>query len=434
VIAILGVGRETRELLGVLDRDEPGAEVLVLDERPLSPGELPPTPRLEVDVRGGVDLDREDALPREVDEVYRSPGISPYRPALRRAIERGVPTTTPTGRWARGRDGSDVIALTGTKGKSTTAALTAHLLRAAGRRAELVGNIGRSALSAGPAADADDVVLELSSYQLADMNARFGLAGITTLLRDHVPWHGTVERYHRDKLRLLELSDRSVVDPQVAAHPAATAATARSGVVTTAAHDGLRAALFEAGLVGEHLVRDAALALALVDARLGRPAGVSDLVASLHDFTPLPHRLAPVRVVDGVTFVDDSISTVPESAVAAVRTYLALGPVTVLLGGDDRGQDLAPLVQLLRDDGVRAVLLPPLGERLHTELAPVAGDRVRRADDLAAAVTLAAEVTPRGGAVVLSPAAPSFTSYRDFVARGEHFVALVRALVRGSPV
>jgi UDP-N-acetylmuramoyl-L-alanine---L-glutamate ligase len=432
VIVVIGLGRETRQLLPVLAREHPDTEVVVLDERDVADEERPQVAGLRLTVVGGVDLDDPGAVPDAADAVYRSPGVSPYRAALAGAVARDVPVTTPTGWWAARRDGADVVAITGTKGKSTTSALTAHLLRWAGRDVALLGNIGRSALDAdAPASEVDDTVLELSSYQLADLDAPIGLAGITTLLRDHVPWHGSLARYHADKLRLLRLAGRTIVTAQVAAHPAVRELPAPGhvdAVTCPSLRDEVRTALAAAGLVGEHLVHDAELALALFDARLEAPGGVADLVPGLRAFEPLPHRLTPVRERDGVLWVDDSISTVPESAVAAVSAHRTRGPVTVLLGGDDRGQDLAPLAALLRDPDVRAVVLPPLGDRLAATLRPVAADRVDVADDLAGAVERAAEVTPAGGAVVLSPAAPSFSSYRDFVARGDHFVALVQAL------
>lgn len=459
MIVVVGLGRETRELLGVLDRMRAGAAVLLLDERHPGADELPACPNLVLEVRGGVDLDVVGVVPVEASVVYRSPGVSPYRAAVAHVVGRGIPVTTPTGYWAAGRDNGDVVAITGTKGKSTTAALTAHLLAAAGRSVSLRGNIGRSALAAEDAEPAaQDIVLELSSYQLADLDAPLGLGAITTMLRDHVPWHGSVERYHADKIRLLALAERTVVTPNVASFlhgpggPLAAGPSSRGGgpaggagggpgagvdelrvemidaVAASPMRGAVREQLARAGLLGEHLVDDAELALALVDMRLERPGGVGDLVEALADFRPLPHRLTPVGDHAGLRFVDDSISTVPESAVAAVRAYRPRGPVTVLLGGDDRGQELAPLVELFRDPDVRAVLLPPLADRLHAALSPVAGARIQSATDLADAIDRAVAGTPPGGSVILSPAAPSFSSYRDFIARGEHFAALVARL------
>jgi UDP-N-acetylmuramoyl-L-alanine---L-glutamate ligase len=448
VIVVIGLGRETRELLGVLDRTQAGAEVLLLDERHPETDELPACPNLSLRVRGGADLDVVGTVPTEATAVYRSPGVSPYRAAVAHVVANRVPVTTPTGYWAARRDNHDVIAITGTKGKSTTAALTAHLLDAAGRTVSLRGNIGRSVLAADDAEPAaQDIVLELSSYQLADLDAELGLGAITTLLRDHLPWHGSLERYHADKLRLLALARRTVVTPAVAAFlhgPGGMLSTALDGhavdglsvdlvdaVAASPMRDAVRAALGRAGLIGEHLVEDAELALAAVDTRLERPGGIGDLIDALAEFRPLPHRLTPVGDHAGIRFVDDSISTVPESAVAAVRAYRPRGPVTVLLGGDDRGQDLTPLIELFRDPDVRAVLLPPLAERLHAALSPVAGARIQLATDLADAIERAVAGTPPGGSVVLSPAAPSFSSYRDFVARGEHFASLVEQLELG---
>lgn len=428
MIVVLGLGRETRQLLDVLARQQPGAEVLVLDEGVTNPPGAPQDLDLQLTVRGGVDFEQSATIPPAALAVYRSPGVSPYRPALLAARRRGVPVTTPTGWWAARRDGRDTIAITGTKGKSTTAALTAHLLRAHGRAVALVGNIGRGALDV-DTDPVDDVVLELSSYQLVDFDAPVALGGITTLLRDHVPWHGTVARYHGDKLRLLDLAQRTIVTPRVADHRALTGVLPPASVTASALRDHIRAALAVAGLVGDHLVEDAELALALVDARLALPGGVMGLIGALSNFRSLPHRLTAVAEHGGVRFVDDSISTVPESAVAAVRAYRGRGPVTVLLGGDDRGQDLDPLVALLADKHVRAVVMPPLGRRLLDAFAPVAPGRVHEAADLAAAVEIAIAITPPGASIILSPAAPSFTSYRDFIARGEHFVSLVTALV-----
>lgn len=420
MIVVIGLGRETRGLLHVFDRQRPGIEVAVIDEGPApEPALFSDLETITPTVTGNIDLDRPDAL-KHATEIFRSPGVSPYRPALAAAVARGVPMTTPTGWWATNRDGAGTIALTGTKGKSTTSALVAHLLEAAGRNVALVGNIGVAAMEA--PADAQDTVLELSSYQLADMEASFALAGVTTLLQDHVPWHGSLEVYHRDKLRLVAMAKTTIVTRQVAA----ATATDIAAVTTTLFRGRIAAALATAGLVGDHLVDDAELALALVDARLGQPASVDALIETLATFAPLPHRLTPVAQIDGVTYVDDSISTVPESAVAAVSAWRAHGPVTVLLGGDDRDQNLDPLVQLLADEDVRAVLLPPLGSRLAAALRPVATERVSVATDLADAVNKAAAITPVGGAVVLSPAAPSFSAYRDFAARGEHFVELVQ--------
>jgi UDP-N-acetylmuramoyl-L-alanine---L-glutamate ligase len=431
VIVVLGLGRETRAWL---DR-RPLAEqrtVLVLDEATPNEATPPGGPTVVT-----VDLDDVAAVrtavgDRRVDEVVRSPGISPYRPGPA-WLARTASCTTPTGVWLREQAPRDLLLVSGTKGKSTVTAMTAHLLRAAGRQVVLAGNIGVALTTVDPAAPRDDLVVEVSSYQLADLvlTEPAAAAGLTTLFTDHVPWHGSVARYHADKLRLLDLARWRVVGPQVVS---VGLAAGRYDAVAGDATPEVRDALARAGMHGAHEGQAAMLALALAARRTGTDGRA--LVAALATFEPLPHRLRPIGSVRGRTFVDDSISTVPESTLAALATWRPRGPVTLLLGGDDRGQDLTSLVAVLADPQVRAALLPPLGDRLEAALRAAHGDavtaRVQRTDDLADAVAWADRVTPEGGSVLLSPAAPSFGAFRDFAHRGDTFATLVAALDSGS--
>lgn len=426
MIVVLGYGRETRAWLHRRALD-PAETVLVLDERPSDDLAVSSWMHARVDLDDVASVRRAIAG-RTVDDVVRSPGVSPYRAGAEWLIAQ-APSATPTGRWLVEQRPRDLIAVTGTKGKSTVAAMTAHLLCAAGRSTTLAGNIGHALTAVDPAAPRDDLVVELSSYQLADLTlARpAAAAAITTLFVDHVPWHGTVARYHADKLRLFDLADWCVVGHQVAA---LGVAAGRFDAVAPNATPSVLAALARAGLHGPHHADAAMLALALVDRRL--PGGAADLAPALADFAPLPHRLQPVATARGRTFVDDSIATVPEAALAALATWRPRGPVTLLLGGEDRGQSVDALVTALGDTEVRAALIPPFGIRIGAAIRaadPIDhSTRVVEVPDLAAGVAWADEVTPSGGAVLLSPSAPSFGAFRDFEHRGETFADLVRAL------
>lgn len=427
MIVVLGLGRETRAWLERRGAAGSG-DVIVLDEA--TADSAPPPDGVTVH---RVDLDDADAVAaqlgdRPLTRVVRSPGVSPYRAGPAALVDR-APCATPTGLWLAEHRPTDLVAITGTKGKSTVAALTAHLLRAAGRRTVLAGNIGVALTTVDADEVRDDLVVELSSYQLADLTLPrpAAVAAVTTLFVDHVPWHGSVARYHADKLRLLDLAEHRAVGTQVAA----SGLTDRFDTVAPPPTPEVVAALARAGLHGAHQAEAAMLALHLVERRIGRAAG--DLVDALATFEPLPHRLQPVATVAGRTFVDDSISTVPEATLAALATWRPRGPVTLLLGGDDRGQDVAGLVDALADPGLHVALLPPLGARIAATLATAGGsvgaeDRVREVADLAEAVRWADRVTPSGGAVLLSPAAPSFGAFRDFAERGDTFAALARAL------
>jgi UDP-N-acetylmuramoyl-L-alanine---L-glutamate ligase len=250
---------------------------------------------------------------------------------------------------------------------------------------------------------------------------------ITTLFADHVPWHGSLARYHADKLRLLGLASWRVVGPQVAG---LAAAAGRYDAVAGDATPEVREALAQAGLHGAHEGIDAMLALALAARRTGTDA--RELVPALADFAPLPHRLRPIATRPWSHLRRRLDLHRPESTLAALATWRPRGPVTLLLGGDDRGQDLDALVRALDDGEVRAALLPPFGTRIADALrsagVPDVEARVRDVADLDEAVRWADTVTPDGGAVLLSPAAPSFGAFRDFIDRAETFARLVAAL------
>ena len=433
---VLGAGRETRAFLAALAVDEPGARVVLLDEH--DPGALDVVD-LDLTLVAPVDLDDAAAVrsalegagaggPDGLGAIVRSPGISPYRAGIA-ALVAAVPTTTPTGRWLARHRPTDAVIVSGTKGKSTTSSLIAHLLTAAGRRVVLVGNIGvpLAALDAGTVRD--DLVIELSSYQLADLTmpepAAVGV--LTALFVDHVPWHGSIERYHTDKLRLLDLARVRLVSRQVAESGAAVGHHER---VAPPADVEVVAALARAGMRAAHEADAAMLALEVVRERVP-DADRTALVEALARFRPLPHRLRTIGTLAGRRYVDDSISTVAEAALAALATHRVDGPVTLLLGGDERGQRLDALVAAItEDDDVRAVLMPPLGSRLARALADAGADPARWLEviDLAEGVARSHGITPVGGTVVLSPAAPSYGAFRDHVDRAERFRAEVEAL------
>jgi UDP-N-acetylmuramoylalanine--D-glutamate ligase len=183
-------------------------------------------------------------------------------------------------------------------------------------------------------------------------------------------------------------------------------------------------------LPGAHNAVNVAAAVAVLDA-LGVPLPVPGLQDALAAFAPLPHRLEPVGTVDGVTFVDDSLATSAQAAVAACEAY-ADRPLTLLVGGLDRGIDYAPLVRYLsaRRPAVTVVAMGEAGRRI---AAGLDGLPAEAADDVASAVRIAAKLTPPGGAVLFSPAAASPPEYGSYERRSAAFVDAVRELGRDSP-
>jgi UDP-N-acetylmuramoylalanine--D-glutamate ligase len=379
-----------------------------------------------VDAAGAV------AALQDCDVVVRSPGVSIYRPELRALTAAGVPITTATALWLAERGGSRVIGVTGTKGKSTTAMLVSRVIGSTGSAAHLAGNIGAPALDLLDAPASDWAVVELSSYQAADLETGPAVAVVTNLYREHADWHGDEETYRRDKLRLVGLPGVQagvLPDGLDVACPGKTTLRFGSSEGWHVGSDGVRhpdagfvpAAAFP--LRGPHNAANLCAALTAVDAaELPRP---DDLAAALSAIDALPHRLESVGMFGGVEWIDDSISTTPESAIAAIEAFPDR-EVVLIAGGYDRGQDYASLGQAVADRSVVVIAVPSTGARILAGAlaAGASEERCLSAPDLPAAVRLARALAPAGSVALLSPAAPSFDSYRDFEERGDHFAAL----------
>jgi UDP-N-acetylmuramoylalanine--D-glutamate ligase len=362
--------------------------------------------------------------------VVRSPVIGESHPWIKELRARGTTITGGTALWMASH--ADVaIGITGTKGKSTTSSLVSHLLTAAGRPNVLGGNIGIAVLDLPPAAL---YVLELSMYQCADLTDSPRIAAVTSLFPEHLDWtrDGQAEQYYAHKLNLVEHGPAHVVyngaDPLLAASLAARPGLPLAPTDLFDVADGwfrrAGAPLFPRSalrLVGRHNEGNLLVALGVLEA-----AGVdvvrADLAAAVASFEPLPHRLTEIPDPSGVTFVDDSISTIPQSTIHAIEGYLDR-PLTVLVGGEDRGVDYTPLRDFLTTRPVTATLigLPDSGPRILDAVKDVPTLTLLVADDLVAAVRLARSCTPPGGVVLLSPAAPSYGRFDNFEHRSRVF-------------
>ncbi len=430
-IAIWGFGREGRAALDHFAARGSGAALTVLDDDPLDPGTVG---RDGVRVITGPEA-RAALGAGAFDLVVKSPGISLYRPEIAEARAQGTRFTSAVNLWWTLHPAAKTIAVTGTKGKSTTARLLHHLLGAAGLDARLLGNVGIPALGQTPGRDW--TVLELSSYQIADLDHGPDIAIVTNLHPEHAPWHGGVERYYDDKLRLLRLDARTRAFANARDGESRARLAGSDGVRWFNATDGyhvdggdlrLRGARVETSgfpLKGAHNLANLAAAMTVFD-HIGGDARRH--VGALKSFRQLPHRLEELRLADDVLCVDDSISTIPEATIAALDAYPDRD-VLLLLGGTERGQTYGALFDRL--DRARVALvacLPPNGARIHAELRERApAFDIMLAEGLDGAMeAVFARVKP-GTLILLSPAAPSFGAFRDFAARGDAFQALCRS-------
>ncbi len=434
-VAILGAGREGQAAWHRLHALAPEQAVTVYSENGFD-GVQPPAPGRDQLRDGPLD----GALLGSHEVLIRSPGISPYREPLVAARKAGAMFTSGTNLWMAGNRQARTLCITGTKGKSTTSALLAHLLEAAGVRAGLAGNIGRPLLDC-DADQADWWVVELSSYQICDLVETPWHATVLNLSDEHLDWHGDAATYRRDKLRLLSLAPEgrrliNAGDPHLLNEtrglPGLETFNERQGIHVEAGSlwDGQRSLPGLKHVPGPHNLSNLAAALTILDFIDLRPDDQA-LGRALETFHALPHRLSLVGHWGDVRLVDDSLSTTPVATLAALRAF-ADSPVTVLLGGLDRGLDWSQHAMALQACGPHALIgLPDNGERILAALAegglkPAAG--MHQAANMAAAVEIARQLTPAGGVVLLSPGAPSFPHYQDYAARGRAFWSAASAL------
>jgi UDP-N-acetylmuramoylalanine--D-glutamate ligase len=321
-----------------------------------------------------------------------------------------------------------VVGITGTNGKSTTTALVHHILQTAGVPSRMGGNIGLPILAQKPLPEGGVYVLELSSYQIdLTQSLDCDVAVLLNTTPDHLDRYDGFEAYAASKARLFAMQSPAH-DAVIGIGDAPSAQIARSlsarGERLHKIAPGI--CMDQSGwpaLQGPHNAQNALAAITACEA-LGVDAKAID--AGLASFAGLPHRMERVATLDGVTFVDDSKATNPESTAPALRAYPR---VHWILGGRAKGDDLdacAPGFPHV----VRAYTIGEAGPRFAAILA--AHVPVEEAGTLEAAVRRAAAAAIRGDVVLLSPAAASFDQFRDYEHRGAAFRAAVAGLEAGA--
>ncbi|THD03403.1 UDP-N-acetylmuramoyl-L-alanine--D-glutamate ligase [Rhodanobacter lindaniclasticus] len=425
-VAIWGFGREGHAVLKALRARLPAQSLTLFCSATEVEAARAFDPALEI-VAGEPDA----AALGQFDIVVKSPGISAYKPALLAAQAQGTQFTSGTALWFGENPDARVIAVTGTKGKSTTSALTVHLARSLGVRTALAGNIGMPLLEL-LGQRAELWVIELSSFQTGEAGP-VELGVVTSLYEEHLDWHGSRERYVADKLKLADVSRTLLVNglqanllQYTAAHPhrlvfgTPEGWHVRDGMICRGAQ-----AVFDSAALaapGLHNALNACAALAALEA-IGMDARTA--APALATFRPLPHRLQPLGEHDGRHWVNDSISTTPLATLAALES-LHGRTVTVLVGGHDRGLDWTPFVEAMRNASAHAIVCMGSNGARIAEALRAAGVACPLAlvDNLAAAVAEARACTPAAGVILLSPGAPSFDQFKDYAERGRRFSAL----------
>lgn len=444
-VAVLGFGVSNRPLVALLQRM--GAELHIFDQK--SPETL--GDEALAAIRSGARFYSDmEAMPLDkVCVIFRSPGIHPDTPALRRARESGIPVSSEMA-WFLEITPATVIAITGSDGKTTTTNLTAEMLKADGKRVWMGGNCGTPLLDRAVEMTANDfAVVELSSFQLYDLPPSVvpHRAAITNLSPNHLNWHTDMDDYVTAKTHIFDgdRCERLVTNAENELTAAmASTQTGKRTVALFSSRAGSPADLrVENGMIvcgDEPIVR-------VDDVRLPGIHNVENMMTAIGlchglispdamrrvamTFGGVEHRLEHVRTLRGVDYYNSSIDSSPTRTAAALSALRQ--PIVVICGGSDKHISFAPLAKSLCEHVRAVVLTGETADKIYTALLACpdyAPDRltVCREPLFEDAVKAASSLAREGDAVLLSPACASFDAFPNFMVRGETFKRIVLEL------
>lgn len=449
-VVVLGLGRQGMAAARFFARA--GAKVVVSDIR--SPAELEDRVAALADMGitfalGGHPL----SLLEGTDLVCVSGGVPATIPFVVEAKRRSIPLTSDEALTVR-HSPAPVVGITGSAGKTTTTTLVGDMLRAAGMKVHVGGNIGTPLVDRlGGVCSEDWLVMELSSFQLEFFTESPQVAAVLNVTPNHLDRHGSMEAYAEAKRNIFRHQRAGdtvvlgwdnawtrrwlsqVVPPGVRSLSFSLA----EGVEEGGFLDGTRLCLRLDGrehtvcqvsdvpLRGQHNLANV-LAAATIAGAVG--ADVDAIAAAIRRFQGVPHRLEVVRRWRGAIWVNDSIATAPERVVAALRSFVE--PVVLLAGGRDKKLAWEEFARVAVERARRVIAFGELAPLVAEVLEPHVGQGrlagVEQVPDLEMAVARAAAVVQPGEVVLLAPGGTSFDAYRNFEERGNHFRALVWAL------
>ena len=384
-----------------------------------------------------------------IDAVVISPGVPIEAPIVVAAKSSGIPLIGEL-ELAYSLAQGDVLAVSGTNGKTTTVTLLGKMFENAGRVTHVAGNIGYPLSSVALVSKKDDViVVEVSSFQLESIKTFHPhVAALLNITEDHLNRHGTMAQYIKLKQRIFENQTENDVavlnmdDPilfkMASKVKSRVAFFSRTQTVENGAYvedgkivwvwDGVRKPICDADQIlipGPHNLENALAATAMA-ASMGIPAAV--IRHTLQSFTGVEHRIEKVRVFQGVMYINDSKGTNVDSTIKAVQSMKA--PTVLLLGGYDKHTDFSPLCKEILQSGMidQVVVMGQTAKQIAQSLEDAGYRNITRAYSMEDAVEKARALAVSGGNVLLSPACASFDMFSDYEQRGRVFKEIVNQL------
>ncbi|MEK7212301.1 MAG: UDP-N-acetylmuramoyl-L-alanine--D-glutamate ligase [Patescibacteria group bacterium] len=373
------------------------------------------------------------------DWIFRSPGIPYNLPQLKKARRDGTKISSAVKLFfeAADRKGAKIIGITGSKGKTTTATLIYKILKAAGFRVFLAGNVGTSALDILQRLDKKSlVVLELSSFQLQDMDVSPHIAVLLDIFPEHQDAHGSLNEYYAAKGNITRHQKRNDVVFYLPPNPISSklAHLGRGKKIPVFTPKPLFAKSWGLKIPGEHNFKNAAVAAAVAE-YLKIPPKI--IFRTLANFRGVEHRLELIRKISlksaYIHFYNDSASTNPHTTAAAIQAF-GDKPVVLLAGGYDKGLSYKPVAEALCRSSVKLVVLYGANRQKIAHTIRPAGVPIKMVRNIVSAVKTAYryaksyKLKAKSWVILLSPGAASFDQFQNYTERGRIFKKLVKKL------
>jgi len=387
-ILILGFGREGKATLNFLNKHFPEKEIALADQSD-----------------GDNYLDKIN----DFDVIIKSPGI-PFLPEIQKAKDEGKIITSATEIFFDNCKGQ-IVGVTGSKGKSTTSSLIYEVLKKGGLDVYLVGNIGIPALEVLDQGDENSIfVYELSSFQLENLKKSPHIAVITNIYPEHLDHHGSFGAYKDAKANIVKYQNEN------------------DYVIFNKDNKECKDMAELSDAKNKYGYSDQPPFSKDIAIYIGKLFNISDqnIKQAIDNFKTLPHRLEYIGEFKGIKFYNDSLATIPQATIRALKV-LGANVQTLIAGGFDRGVDYSILGSIIMKSEIKnLILFPTTGEKI----GKLVGDKIKKfkVDNMKDAARIAFEQTNPGKIVLLSPASSSFNLFRDYEDRGNQFKGFVSSL------
>ena len=422
-VAVLGLGIEGVDTINfLLDK---GARITLFDRKEEKDIDFNGIDKTKIEIVTGVNYLGGGLT--GFDYIVRSPGVYRYNSEIVDAEKAGIMVTSAI-KIFFDECPCKIIGVTGTKGKGTTSTLIYDIFKADNRDVFLSGNIGKPYLELLPKLNKDSwVVMEMSSFQLIDMDVSPHIAVVLNITTDHLDWHKDREEYVNAKKNIVahqKPGDYSLLNDEY--ETPRSFANAAKGKVIFFSKKTLEKKFKENLLLrGEHNLENIAAAT-----EVAKIVGVKDetILSAVRSFKGLEHRLELVDTIKGITFYNDSFATGPQPTIAAIKSFTE--PETIILGGSDKDLDFGELrAEIGKRENVKTlILIGKIGTKIGEGISGKNIINLGKAP-MPEIVKSAFEATPKGGVVILSPAAASFDMFKNYKDRGNQFKIAVQSLL-----